>query len=93
VSAQQPEPTQPYFHPLPPGSAVVSPEQMYAEIRATHDTVTRIELGLQSIPAEMKDHETRLRALERWTWRATGIATAVAAIVGAAAGLLSGRVG
>jgi hypothetical protein len=77
---------------LPPGSAVVSPEEMYREIRATHDTVTRIELSLQLVPAELKDHEARLRTLERWTWRATGIATVLAGAVGTAAGLLSGRV-
>lgn len=79
--------------PLPPGSAVVSPEEMYREIRATHDTVTRIELSLQLVPTELKDHEARIRGLERWTWRATGIATTVAAIVGASAGIIARQVG
>jgi hypothetical protein len=99
---------QPYA--APPGSAVVSPEEMYRQIRETHDAVTRIELGLQGmptaiadhearlrvldgIPREIVDHEARLRVLERWQWRAGGIAAALGALVGGAAGLLSGRVG
>lgn len=48
-------------------------------------------LGLQSDMAEIKgssttvsDHETRIRALERWIWRASGIAAAIGAAGGTA---------
>jgi hypothetical protein len=56
---------------IPPGSAVVTPSEMYAEIKATHDAVTLMRSELRLIT----DHETRIRSLERRMWIAAGAAT------------------
>ena len=39
------------------------------------------------------DHENRIRTLERWQWKATGIAAGVTGFFGAISGLLLGRGG
>jgi len=84
---------------IPAGSVVITPVQMYDEMRATHEVVTRIEAAinpipgiladqsnqldqLRGIPADVADHESRLRVLERFGGKAAGIALAVSAVVG-----------
>ena len=41
---------------------------------------------------QIADHETRMRALERMTWRATAYVSLAAAIFAALGGFLSGKV-
>lgn len=40
-----------------------------------------------------EDHEKRIRTLERWQWKATGIASAITGFFGAFAGLIAGKGG
>lgn len=56
--------------PIPPGSAIVTASEMFAEIRATHTAVTEMRSELRQIT----DHETRIRGLERRMWIASGAA-------------------
>jgi len=39
------------------------------------------------------DHEKRIRILENWQWKATGVATAVSGTFGTIVGLLIGKGG
>lgn len=39
------------------------------------------------------DHEDRIRSLERWQWKATGIATGISGFFGAVAGMFLGKGG
>lgn len=55
---------------IPAGSAVITPDQMYAEIKATHDAVSAMRQELRQVT----DHETRIRGLERRMWLAAGAA-------------------
>jgi hypothetical protein len=40
-----------------------------------------------------EDHEDRIRSLEKWQWKATGIASALSAFGGGLAGIFLGRGG
>ena len=40
-----------------------------------------------------EDHEERIRSLEKWQWKATGIAAAVTGFCGTIAGLFAGKGG
>ena len=40
-----------------------------------------------------EDHENRIRTLERWQWKATGIATGISGVFGAVAGMFLGKGG
>lgn len=83
---------------VPDGSAVITPNDMFNEVRATHDEVktlttkvdtlsTNVGNRLESLEREAADHETRLRELERKLYRWAG----GAAVVGAALGVLAQR--
>lgn len=65
---------------IPPGSVIVSPRDMYDEIRGLRDDVGRltsvVDPALTDIKAKQTDHEGRLRSLERKVWVAAGIAAA-----------------
>ena len=39
------------------------------------------------------DHEDRIRNIERWQWKATGITSAITGLLGAAGGVLLGKGG
>ena len=39
------------------------------------------------------DHEARIRSLEKWQWKATGIVTAIGAFAGSIAGIFAGKGG
>jgi hypothetical protein len=66
---------------VPEGSVVITPAQMYTELRAVHDLVRDlkgvVDPALSDIRGDVADHETRLRSVERRQWFATGIATFV----------------
>lgn len=69
----------------------ISSAQMYQEMRSLHDAVTRVDAkldGLAGQAANIQDHETRIRALERGRWPLPTIAT-LAGIAGAVTGALS----
>jgi hypothetical protein len=69
---------------IPHGSVVITPTQMYEEIRSTHQIAQEIKAGLNPIAQQVADHETRLRSVERRMWLAAG----AAAVAGA--GLVEG---
>ena len=50
--------------------------------------LARIETKLDAILLRDDDHELRLRALEQWKWRFTGIATGVSCVVSLAVSLV-----
>lgn len=68
-----------------PGAVIITPTEMYQEMRATREQVQRlanlVDPALGDIRADVSDHETRIRHLERRVWVAAGIAA------GAGAGL------
>ncbi|NIH81681.1 hypothetical protein [Amycolatopsis viridis] len=70
-----------------PGDVVITTKEMYDEVRATHDAVKEIRGEMKTLREEVKaqsaDHETRIRALERRVWVATGGGGALGAIAGA----------
>lgn len=74
--------------PIPDGSVIITPTEMYAEMRATHTAVQQIASKLDGVPATLADHESRLRAVEKAVWRAAGAATVLGAAAGAAVSLL-----
>lgn len=62
----------------------ISSSQMYQEMRALHDAVTRVETKLDglrddnaAVREDLSDHETRLRALERGRWPLPSVAALV----------------
>lgn len=55
---------------FPPGSAVITPYEMYQLILETKQSVDAL-----APPAEtLRDHEARIRSLERKLWIAVGVA-------------------
>jgi hypothetical protein len=79
---------------MPQGSVVITPADMYAEIRATYDEVKRLgtvlEPSLRDLSGRVEDHETRIRGLERRLWTALGAGVVLAGPLGAVAGVLIG---
>lgn len=83
--------------PIPDGSVVITPTEMYREMLATHQAVRDVSgkldgaldahtRRLDGIDKDLGDHESRLRGLERRVWMAVGVSTAVS---GGAAALVS----
>jgi hypothetical protein len=52
-----------------------------------------IEQSQENCQRCFEDHEKRIRMLERWQWKATGIATAISGSFGALAGIFIGKGG
>ena len=48
------------------------------------DKLDKIEKSTQALPLIVSDHETRIRALERKVWAASGFAAALGGGIGAA---------
>ncbi|MDT3395424.1 hypothetical protein RKE29_01955 [Streptomyces sp. B1866] len=74
--------------PIPDGSVIITPTEVYAEVRAIHDEVKSVSAKLDALPlgdhaAQLGDHEVRLRALERARWPLPSLAalTGLAALV------------
>lgn len=74
-----------------PGSVLVTPADMYAEMRAMSTTMTRMEGKLDaaaSMQTAVADHESRLRTLERSRWPLPSLA-AVCGVAGLVTGFWS----
>lgn len=74
--------------PVPTDTSAVAIDP---HVKITLHDIYGAVLGLQSDMVQIKnnsttvtDHETRIRALERWIWRASGIAAALGAAGGTA---------
>ncbi|MFI1385533.1 hypothetical protein [Embleya sp. NPDC020886] len=65
---------------------IITPTEVYAEVRATGDAVRELTTKLDNIPNELLDHEARIRVLERGRWPLPSLAavTGVAALAVAA---------
>ncbi|GAA1455755.1 hypothetical protein [Nocardiopsis tropica] len=76
MTAQHPSPP-----PLPPDpfSGVITARDVYDVVRETQGDVRRSLDRLTTVETTQADHETRLRALERWRW-GTGAALVLAAL-------------
>ena len=79
--------------PIPDGSVIVTPAQMFAEMRDMHDEIkslrSEVSPVLTDIRSDVQDHEGRLRVLEANRWKQAGIVGAVSALMssGLAVGL------
>lgn len=45
-------------------------------LRDVWEAVHNLSEKLEGVPAAVRDHETRIRQLERWVWWAAGIGSA-----------------
>lgn len=64
----------------PEGPAIITIREVYDLVLEVRSEVALLKST--EIKADVADHETRLRALERWIWRAGGIAAAIGAVGG-----------
>jgi hypothetical protein len=65
---------------IPHGAVVITPTEVYTEVRATRSAVDDMRAELRGVSAELRgvlsahaDHETRIRALERGRWALAGV--------------------
>lgn len=67
----------------PPGSIIISPTQMYNELRVVSDglkqLVTLVDPALSGLREDLSDHEKRIRTLERKQYVVGAAATAFGA--------------
>lgn len=53
-------------------NTIVTLKTVYAEVVNVKDALNAANIG--DIKAHLSDHEYRIRELERWVWRASGLA-------------------
>lgn len=79
---------------LPPGSAVITPNQMYAELHEVGRKVDRlvavVDPALAELRTEVDDLNKRLRILEHWRFFVLGVSCVVGVIAGYGGSLLVG---
>lgn len=74
---------------VPVGAVIITPAQMYDEIRQVREEVSHLSAlldpainsirdDLKDVREVAKDHETRLRGVERRVWVAAGVAAVIA---------------
>ena len=66
-------------HPALPMGVMITADMIYGLALSTHNEV----ILLKEKVADLADHESRLRHLERWQWRVAGGAAAIGALFGA----------
>lgn len=60
----------------------ITNREIYDQVVATKDLTAKLVDKVEAIEKRDGDHETRIRALERWRWTVVGIAAAVSAAGG-----------
>lgn len=79
---------------VPEGSIIITPAQMYESIQKDIGEIkagqSDLKVALSSVPATVADHETRLRALERFKYLMIGAAAAIGGGSGALVSKLLG---
>lgn len=71
---------------VPDGSVIITPNEQFAELRATHDEVKTLSQKMEGLTNQVgtrlvgleqsaSDHENRLRSLEKKVWGYAGAAT------------------
>lgn len=77
---------------IPDGSVVITPTEMFKELRDTHDEVKALGPRLDALTAtvdnRISDHENRIRSLEKGRWYYAGGVAVLATAVSLAAPLL-----
>lgn len=77
---------------IPDGSVIITPTQMYSEIQSANAKIDHltaiIDPAMQDMRHDVADHETRIRTLEMWRWKAAGVGAAVGAVVAVLGGVL-----
>lgn len=67
---------------IPDGSVIITPSDMFKELRETHDEVKGIGPRLDALTAtvdnRISDHETRIRTLEKGRWYYAGAVAVLA---------------
>lgn len=69
--------------PIPDGSVIITPTEVYREMLATHQTVQQMSGKLDTVLNSNGDHETRIRSLERRFWIGLGVAITVSPVASA----------
>lgn len=72
---------------VPPGSVVITPEGMYQELKAVHQTLDQLVSKFDDVPDRLRDHESRLRSVEQWRWKTQGLAIAGSMVFGGLSGV------
>jgi len=75
----------------PEGPAVITLREVYDLVLEVRSEVALLKTT--ELKHDVEDHETRLRTVERWQWRAAGIAAAIGAAGGAVVTEMIGKVG
>lgn len=86
---------------IPAGSVVITPVEMYTELRDVHDEIKRlatlIDPALAEVRADITEnknrveaHDLRLRAVELRVWFAAGVAAGAGGLGGWVASMLTG---
>lgn len=63
--------------PPPEGPAIVTVREVYDLVLQVKERIDR--QNVHDLAKDVEDHETRIRGLEKWVWRASGIAALVGA--------------
>jgi hypothetical protein len=88
-----------YDH-LPPGSAVITPNQMYGELHEIGRKLDRLTAVVDPALAELRKDlgetdrqatllEARLRVIENWRWFVLGMAAVIGTVAGYGASILA----
>lgn len=83
------------MNPIPDGSVIITPNELFSELRATHDEVKAVSQQMASLTDTVgtkiatlerssEDHEKRLRELEKRIYRWAGAAAVVGVLGGSA---------
>lgn len=67
---------------IPPGSVIITPTELYAKVEAIGNDVSGMRGDLREISKALPDHESRIRALEKKVWWASGLSAGAAAAIG-----------
>jgi hypothetical protein len=73
---------------FPEGSIIVTPSEVWNEVRATRDAVMDLSHRMNDIPEKIRDQESRLREVERRMWAAMGVVGFLAVAASIAVSLL-----
>lgn len=70
---------------VPPGSVIITPTALYEKVEAIGQDVSGMRGDLReissSISKALPDHESRIRALEKKVWWASGLSAGAAAAI------------
>jgi hypothetical protein len=73
--------------PDPGGFVIVTPGEMWSELRATRDAVSNLAHRMEDIPGKMSDQEARIRILEQRMWSFMGVVSFLVVVLSVAAAL------